>query len=73
QNIAACAKACLENTDPSPCKDTDTACLCVNPKYIKALSTCVESSCSQEDAKSAAAVGEAYCKAAVSRFIPSAL
>ncbi|KAG9019140.1 hypothetical protein FRB90_005977 [Tulasnella sp. 427] len=61
--IPECAKKCVAEGDPNPCKYDDTACLCLNVKYATGIEKCVEDYCSKEDAKAAAEAGIAYCKA----------
>ncbi|KIO24126.1 hypothetical protein M407DRAFT_26482 [Tulasnella calospora MUT 4182] len=63
-DLPACAQTCYTNTDFSPCNATDIACRCVHPNYLTALQTCVSSSCSEQDAETAALVGVATCQAA---------
>jgi hypothetical protein len=44
----------------------DPACVCLNPAFIGAVTTCVQQSCSAEDAQAAAAVYAALCSGATS-------
>ncbi|KAG9045797.1 hypothetical protein FS837_005626 [Tulasnella sp. UAMH 9824] len=62
--IPACAQTCYGNTSAAPCTADDTACQCVNVNFITALSQCVATSCSAEDAQTAQAAALETCKAA---------
>ncbi|KIO20054.1 hypothetical protein M407DRAFT_30286 [Tulasnella calospora MUT 4182] len=62
--VPACATECVAKADPTPCDPDDVACICLNNKYTQDLGDCVIKSCSEEDARAAAAVGKAACKKA---------
>ncbi|KIO22162.1 hypothetical protein M407DRAFT_120291 [Tulasnella calospora MUT 4182] len=64
QDAPACATTCFAQSDFSPCNSTDTACICLNQKFLTALATCTEASCSEQDLQAAEAAGTATCQAA---------
>ncbi|KAG9000966.1 hypothetical protein FRB90_011703 [Tulasnella sp. 427] len=63
KHLPECARKCVAEGNPSPCKHDDTACICLNVDYGTKIEKCVEDCCSKEDAKAAAEAGIAYCKA----------
>ncbi|KIO22163.1 hypothetical protein M407DRAFT_120293 [Tulasnella calospora MUT 4182] len=63
--VPACAKTCVENAPLGNCQDkTDVACLCKDPTYTQSVVSCAQSSCTDQDLKTATIVGEASCRAA---------
>ncbi|KAG9026268.1 hypothetical protein FS837_004671 [Tulasnella sp. UAMH 9824] len=62
--VPACAQTCLTSADISPCNSTDVPCICLNENWIMQVGTCVQGSCSAQDAQAAEAAGVAECKAA---------
>ncbi|KAG8963674.1 hypothetical protein FRC05_004555 [Tulasnella sp. 425] len=62
--MAACSTECFTKADPSPCKENDVACLCLDTYYFNQVSECVKSCCSEDDAKKAEEAAIKECKAA---------
>ncbi|KAG9045798.1 hypothetical protein FS837_005627 [Tulasnella sp. UAMH 9824] len=62
--VPACAQTCFDQSPSTPCQPTDTACLCLNPNFITALTQCVTSTCSEADQQAAATAAPEICKAA---------
>lgn len=72
-DMAACSTKCFTEADPSPCKENDVACLCLDKYYFDQVSKCVTSCCSEDDAKKAEEAAIKECKAAVRRSRSSML
>ncbi|KAG8944755.1 hypothetical protein FRC04_001570 [Tulasnella sp. 424] len=60
--VPDCAVKCATDTDPSPCKSDDTACICLNVSYGKSIADCVQQNCSADDVAKATDFGKAVCK-----------